>query len=207
MSLVSNSQEHDAVLQSLPSIKTEFTLAQGGTSLFNAADDCDLLFLDTVSNGDRINRELKLHGPKVKKYIAIHDTYSFGTVGDDKGEGMASGIARWLDDNRDWYVLGHTDQQHGMTVLSRVPGEKPDVRVWAWAPGWGAGTELKNSLKWLRLAVQNKNCSCNTRALQMDRAGAKWCLDNIDTIVKWLREEYDRLSGKTAAVRWFLENM
>jgi len=26
----------------------------------------------------------------------------------------------------------------------------------------------------------------------MDRAGAKWCLDNIDTIVKWLREEYDR---------------
>lgn len=52
----------------------------------------------------------------------------------------------------------------------------------------GPGTELKKLLSSVGITA-TPNCSCNARALEMDRNGVEWCESNIDKIVGWLREE------------------
>lgn len=55
----------------------------------------------------------------------------------------------------------------------------------------GPGTELKKILSSVGITA-TPNCSCNARALEMDRNGVEWCESNIDTIVGWLREEAEK---------------
>jgi hypothetical protein len=55
-----------------------------------------------------------------------------------------------------------------------------------------AGTELKRLLKtWLGIEAK-PGCACNKRARLMDSHGCDWCLENVDRIVGWLREEHKR---------------
>ncbi len=58
-------------------------------------------------------------------------------------------------------------------------------------PPGGAGTELKAILNGMGFK-RRKGCKCERRARFMDRMGVEWCLQNIDTIVGWLREEHGR---------------
>jgi len=57
----------------------------------------------------------------------------------------------------------------------------------------GPGTELKKLLAgWPFYLTSSPDCACNARAAEMDRMEADqpgWCLDNIGTIVGWLREQ------------------
>lgn len=55
----------------------------------------------------------------------------------------------------------------------------------------GAGTELKKLIE--RFGFKPKaGCKCKQHMLEMNRRGADWCEQNIDTIVGWLREEAGR---------------
>lgn len=64
------------------------------------------------------------------------------------------------------------------------------------------GTELKRLLS--RIGITSKpNCSCNARAVTMDKKGVEWCEQNVETICDWLQEEatkrklpFVRLAGK-----------
>jgi hypothetical protein len=56
-------------------------------------------------------------------------------------------------------------------------------------PEGGPGTELRKLLHKLGIQPKGKECSCNAHALQMDRRGAAWCEQQMDTIVDWLAEE------------------
>ncbi len=58
-------------------------------------------------------------------------------------------------------------------------------------PPGGAGTELKAILNGMGFK-RRKGCKCERRARFMDRMGVEWCLQNIGTIVGWLREEHGR---------------
>lgn len=50
------------------------------------------------------------------------------------------------------------------------------------------GTELKLLLS--KIGINSTpNCACNARASYMDQQGVKWCEENIDTIIEWLRQE------------------
>jgi len=44
-------------------------------------DDTDLLFIDTFHVGPHLAEELKQHADKVRKYIILHDTESYGWLG------------------------------------------------------------------------------------------------------------------------------
>lgn len=55
-------------------------------------------------------------------------------------------------------------------------------------PSRGPGTELHALLGKFGLTAFG-DCKCNSRAAEMDRQGVKWCEQNIDTIVGWLREQ------------------
>lgn len=55
----------------------------------------------------------------------------------------------------------------------------------------GPGTELKKLLAKVGITAE-PGCACNARATEMNLRGAAWCLDNLDTITGWLREEAGR---------------
>lgn len=55
----------------------------------------------------------------------------------------------------------------------------------------GPGTELKKLLSKIGISA-SPNCSCNRRAEIMNKMGAEWCSENIDTIVGWLKEEANK---------------
>jgi hypothetical protein len=55
----------------------------------------------------------------------------------------------------------------------------------------GPGTELKKLFALVGITPK-KGCKCAKRARYMDRMGCDWCLENTDTIVRWLREEHER---------------
>jgi hypothetical protein len=55
----------------------------------------------------------------------------------------------------------------------------------------GAGTILSNFLKKIGI-TSTPNCLCRQRAIEMNEKGTDWCLQNLDTIVEWLKEEADK---------------
>lgn len=80
-------------------------------------------------------------------------------------------------------------------------GEVRDGRIWMTEenfellqkalpqkPKGGPGTELKKLFAMIGIS-EHGNCSCNAHADEMDRRGAEWCRENIETILDWLREE------------------
>ncbi len=66
---------------------------------------------------------------------------------------------------------------------------------------YGPGTVLTAILHKLKFRAA-AGCKCRARAREMNIRGADWCEENLETIVGWLREEYDRLiaAGKAPLV-------
>jgi hypothetical protein len=55
----------------------------------------------------------------------------------------------------------------------------------------GAGTILSNFLKKIGI-TSTPNCICRQHAIEMNEKGNDWCLQNVETIVQWLKEEADK---------------
>jgi len=55
----------------------------------------------------------------------------------------------------------------------------------------GPGTILSNFLKKIGI-TSTPNCLCRQRAIEMNEKGSEWCLQNLETIVEWLKEEADK---------------
>lgn len=55
-------------------------------------------------------------------------------------------------------------------------------------PKGGVGTELKKLLKKIGINA-TPNCKCNSRAVALDYHGIDYCIENIETIIEWLKEE------------------
>ncbi len=54
-------------------------------------EETDLLFIDTLHTGGQLSQELRLHAPKVRRYMAFHDTDTFGLNDETVGSGAGSG--------------------------------------------------------------------------------------------------------------------
>jgi len=55
-------------------------------------EETDLLFIDTYHCYEQLVRELELHSRKVKRYIAFHDVYTYGRVGENLSNQKFVGI-------------------------------------------------------------------------------------------------------------------
>jgi hypothetical protein len=148
----------------------------------------DMLFIDTDHNYELKMRELAEYAPRIDKYIILRGTQSNGEVGEDGGPGLWDVMKTFLKDNPDWFVLHHSQNQYGMTVLSRLQSELPESPVRPWPKGSGPGTELKTMLKWWGFEA-TPDCTCTKRANRMDDEGVQWCWDHFDEIMGWLEEE------------------
>lgn len=82
-------------------------------------EDTDLLMIDTEHVYKQLMAELNRHHSKVRKYIILHDTVTFGDVGSDGGEGLLKAVREFLVDNKDWYIYRHYKNCNGLMVLRK----------------------------------------------------------------------------------------
>jgi hypothetical protein len=79
-------------------------------STLNAViEDTDLLFIDTNHTYEQVSSELNLHGHKVKKYIAFHDTKEFPDIN--------RAIDEFCQKYNSWSIDYCTEENNGLTIL------------------------------------------------------------------------------------------
>jgi hypothetical protein len=81
--------------------------------------EVDMLFIDSLHEGEHLWLELVRHESRVRKWIVMHDTETFGVRGDCGGEGLKVAIRRLID-RGDWRQAEHFTNNNGLTVLERV---------------------------------------------------------------------------------------
>lgn len=84
-------------------------------------EDTDLLFIDTLHTYNQLRQELKIHGNRAKKYIAFHDTYTFGLRGEDgiDNKGLLSAVIEFVMQNPHWKFYKYKTNNNGLTILKR----------------------------------------------------------------------------------------
>jgi beta-1,4-mannosyl-glycoprotein beta-1,4-N-acetylglucosaminyltransferase len=98
----------------------------------------DLLFIDTKHSYDQLLAELRMHSSKVKKYIIMHDTVTFGHKSQDGEEwdwkfkdnyskGLVDAINDFLAENKEWRIREIFENCNGLTIIERVSPSKPKV--------------------------------------------------------------------------------
>ena len=188
--------EQDGMVQTLKALaaaegKTALELDNLPSTALADCPDVDLLYIDTVHHADRLRGELAKFGPHALHYIVARGTGSFGVQAEGGGPGLFDALREWVEENPDWFVMYHTNNQYGITVLSRVAADKPPQPLLPWPPGWGPGSELMALMA--SLGIKEKpNCDCRAKAVQMDRWGIDGCEAHYDEIVGWLREGAQR---------------
>lgn len=79
----------------------------------------DLLLIDSLHTEETIREELSRHLPSVRKYVALHDTVTFGENGETPGtRGILYGIGALL--NPGWLKVYDSPRNNGMAVFKRV---------------------------------------------------------------------------------------
>jgi hypothetical protein len=96
--------------------KTNFKLIRKNV-LDIEIEETDLLFIDTYHTYKQLKNELDLHSSKVRKYIILHDTETFGKTGEDGGEGLNKALDEFLIENKEWEIIYHNKNNNGLTVL------------------------------------------------------------------------------------------
>lgn len=121
---------------------TRFEPRTGDTLKISPIEPTDMLFIDTLHTGEQLLRELERHvDPKnasVRKYLAFHDTATFGLAGELPGTaGLRTAIRQfqkffafplWKLMNLDGKLLD-LDNNNGLIVLEHVcaDGHSPDL--------------------------------------------------------------------------------
>lgn len=87
--------------------------------------DCDLLFIDTLHTAEQLSAELELHAPQAHRWIALHDTITFGERGERPNTaGLRASLERFLATHAEWVVAESFVHSHGLTVLQRSPARR-----------------------------------------------------------------------------------
>lgn len=130
-----------------------------GNTLTNNIEPTDFLFIDTYHSYDQLSQELERHHDKVKKYIGMHDTQTYGFNGEDNSDkGLLHAIIEFLTKHPEWKIKYHSIYNNGLTILERqnntlIPNisEKISVIVatmWKYEPFSGLLSKIveKNSI-------------------------------------------------------------
>lgn len=83
-------------------------------------EETDLLFIDTWHVYGQLKAELARHHSKVTRYIALHDTTTFGDRGETAGHrGLWPAVTEFLDAHHEWELFVRYENNNGLTVLRR----------------------------------------------------------------------------------------
>lgn len=86
-----------------------------GDSLSLDIEPADMMLVDTVHSYDQVTGELNRHANKIRKYIAFHDTYTFG-LGQ---ENVLSAVLDFIMRNPEWSLHHYDVEDNGLTVIKR----------------------------------------------------------------------------------------
>lgn len=102
------------------SVGLNFTVIQADTSKIEI-EPTELLFIDSLHTYTHLKKELELHADKVRKWIIMHDTQTYGRTGQDKqSPGLMDAIEEFIDSNPNWVIKEIRTNCHGLTILERV---------------------------------------------------------------------------------------
>lgn len=87
----------------------------------------EFLFIDTLHQYGQLKKELKLHADKVSRYIAFHDTVTYGQWGQDPsvefgysgGMGIAFAINQFLIMHKEWKVVHDATNNNGLMIIEK----------------------------------------------------------------------------------------
>lgn len=94
-------------------------------------EETDLLFIDTFHTATQLERELKLHAHKARKYIVLHDTTTYWEVGEpsneqvaDKatncGRGLKHAVEPFLASHPEWVIAERYETNNGLMILKKA---------------------------------------------------------------------------------------
>lgn len=153
-------------------------------------EQTDLLFIDQRHTYADVTRELLTYGPKVNRFIVLHDTELFGDKGEDGGPGLKDAVRGFLEMYPEWAWNFYHTRQFGLAVLAKQPADKPATPFNPWVIG-GPGTELTLIMESLGVNA-SPGCDCKKKARSMDMWGVVGCKANRDVIVGWIKENKAR---------------
>jgi hypothetical protein len=113
--------------QKLAAIGGKFSFIHGN-SLEIEIPECDLLHIDGLHTYKQLSAELKLHSPRVRKWIVMHDTTTFGEVSKDGSKpGLLAAINEFVDllecmkreTEERWKPILSLTNCNGLTLLER----------------------------------------------------------------------------------------
>ena len=125
---------YDKVMPPSVALLARLALSQGVEFEFIKADvleiqieETDLLFIDTLHNYQQLRNELIQHAGRVRKFIVMHDTTSFGFKDEVfDGEilakrGLIAALVDFLESpgGADWEHYGTDLENNGLTILTR----------------------------------------------------------------------------------------
>jgi predicted O-methyltransferase YrrM len=88
----------------------------------------DMLFIDTDHWYGQIKAELEHHHSRVRKWILMHDTETFGLINPFDGRpGMKAAIYEFMEAHPEWQIKEHFEVGHGLTILENTIPKK-----WWW---------------------------------------------------------------------------
>lgn len=100
-------------------------------------EDTDMIFFDTYHTAKQLLAETFRHGQKARKYLAFHDTDTFGDTGEDgKSPGLRAAIRRFQNEYFPlWRKIIDVPYNNGLTVLQR----ESDFEKYPWRSFWTCG--------------------------------------------------------------------
>lgn len=90
-----------------------------GDSRYVEAGTFDLLFVDTLHTRAQLEAELAWHSGNVRRWIAMHDTATFGDRGEDGGLGLNHALREFLTSHPEWRIVAEWRNNNGLTVIQR----------------------------------------------------------------------------------------
>lgn len=82
-------------------------------------ESCDILFIDTLHDGDQLLQELLAHECNTSMFIVLHDTTTFGEVGETGGVGLNWAVQKFLGIRNHWTVKEVFTNNNGLTILEQ----------------------------------------------------------------------------------------
>jgi hypothetical protein len=91
-------------------------------SLEITIEPCEMLHIDSLHTYKHLSAELHRHAPACRKWIALHDTMTFGETGKDGSKpGLRVAINEFIEEAHErWAIHLHLNNNNGMTVLRRI---------------------------------------------------------------------------------------
>lgn len=126
--LVSYQSERDPLVFRLPTMFPHLDLkVMPHLREMPTIEETDMLFLDTEGTYTRLWGELNFYHPKVKRFIAVHDTQLYSRKGEDGKEPTLKALTDFMQQHPEWSVIVHDEHQYGLTIIGCQDQDKPKL--------------------------------------------------------------------------------